>query len=597
MDFAYPPSSVGVCKCDVLHSLLDVHPSDSSSGAPRRRIVCAGGGAPAPAFIPGSIYVDVKKLETGVYDDDGRVVLGPNSGNLLPPDALRRAVETMGITAATEVYVYAREYPDASASSDPIAATRLIWALAHCGVRRVFLVDGGATEWARLGYELVDRAEARPPRCDFFGGGGGGDGGAFPGRPDLVATTAQVERVVGVALGKRKGWHGESKGEGKGDREEEEEGAEEVMHRTIPDGILADVRSRDEFVGKRHDYDYFDTLGRIPGARWAHWGPSTYVGGDFVDARGCLRPMREIEELWRRSGITQAAAEQPAGIIFYCGSGWRSSFAWFLATLIFGPEGKVANYDGGWLEWSTCHERAGKLPRVTGEPDESMGREGGDVGKPLGDTDSGQCTNAPPAAAVGSIGHGVDGAGKSVVIGITGCSRCGKGWVSKELLRAIEAQGKKATIVEQDEFWVQACQVKVDGQMRTSEEEPECTNHGKFAAAIKEKTHTTHDVVIAEGFQLVHDTRVTNLLDDIFLIELGQFEARLRRTQPRDATANPNPLSTRDFDDLLWPAHERYLANTIAPLGDRVVKVRGPMSTSQRDEIVQRIMQAVRTVR
>ena len=81
----------------------------------------------------------------------------------------------------------------------------------------------------------------------------------------------------------------------------------------------------------------------------------------------------------------------------------------------------------------------------------------------------------------------------------------------------------------------------------------------------------THDFVIVEGFQLVHNPRVAALLDLIFLLELDKAEARLRRTQPRDGTLNPNPLQPRDFDDVLWPAHERYMKEKVTPLGVRVV--------------------------
>jgi 3-mercaptopyruvate sulfurtransferase SseA len=35
---------------------------------------------------------------------------------------------------------------------------------------------------------------------------------------------------------------------------------------------LGDVRSWDEYVGSRHDYTYFDALGRIPGSKWVEWG-------------------------------------------------------------------------------------------------------------------------------------------------------------------------------------------------------------------------------------------------------------------------------------------------------------------------------------
>ena len=38
------------------------------------------------------------------------------------------------------------------------------------------------------------------------------------------------------------------------------------------------------------------------------------------------------------------------------------------------------------------------------------------------------------------------------------------------MVQALEATGKKATIIGQDDFWFQACQVNVRGKMRTSEE-------------------------------------------------------------------------------------------------------------------------------
>merc|ERR1712232_449824 len=100
-----------------------------------------------------------------------------------------------------------------------------------------------------------------------------------------------------------------------------------------------------------------------------------------------------------------------------------------------------------------------------------------------------------------------------VVIGITGASRCGKGWVSKGLIQALKATGKTATIVGQSEFWLPP---NTEDQRRRSEDDPESTNHESFAAAIVEKTRT-HDVVIAEGSQLLHHARVMALLKHIFL--------------------------------------------------------------------------------
>jgi uridine kinase len=179
----------------------------------------------------------------------------------------------------------------------------------------------------------------------------------------------------------------------------------------------------------------------------------------------------------------------------------------------------------------------------------------------------------------------------AIVIGVTGISRSGKGYVSKALLRAIESTGKKAIIVGQDDFWHQACQVKIRGQIRTSEDEPECINYEHFAAAIQDKMES-NDIVIAEGFHLLQHKSVASLLNYIYLLKLDRDEARRRRTQPKDNKHNPNPLSQEDFDELHWPSFERYMKEKVEPLGKRVVQLECPTNRIQRDEHVTRIMQS-----
>mmetsp|Transcript_7332 Transcript_7332/g.11142 ORF Transcript_7332/g.11142 Transcript_7332/m.11142 type:complete len:131 (+) Transcript_7332:875-1267(+) len=101
---------------------------------------------------------------------------------------------------------------------------------------------------------------------------------------------------------------------------------------------------------------FFSNLGRIPKSRWATWGPSTYVGGDFWEGRlGNMKSLKEIEKTWAKHGIVKPKNVNER-VIFYCGSGWRSSLAWVLAKLMGWSH--VSNYDGGWLEWSTTHPRA-----------------------------------------------------------------------------------------------------------------------------------------------------------------------------------------------------------------------------------------------
>lgn len=53
----------------------------------------------------------------------------------------------------------------------------------------------------------------------------------------------------------------------------------------------------------------------------------------------------EITRNWRAWGITPDKR-----VVFYCGTGWRASEAFFYAYLMGWP--RLAVYDGGWYEWS-----------------------------------------------------------------------------------------------------------------------------------------------------------------------------------------------------------------------------------------------------
>lgn len=315
-------------------------------------VVCAGQhkDKDQQKWLPGAIFVEVDaEIELWSKDMEGQLQLTYGAGNLLPAAALQSVIEDMGICVSSRVYVYTNLKDDVSS---PIIATRLIWALCYAGVDFVSLVDGGIEEWERCGYEVVHGdAAVRSPARNFFTGemlhlpmmegptARDNEKRVFPGRPWLLATTEEVEGLVACT------------------------GRE-------PSGIIGDVRSWKEYTGQSHEYTYFDTLGRIPGARWAHWGPSTYTGGDFA-CHGRIRDLSEVQQLWRSCGICPIHADNDSisaaqqRIIFHCGSGWRSSFAWFMASLMGWQN--VANYDGGWLEWSTCHPRAQSLPKLTGE--------------------------------------------------------------------------------------------------------------------------------------------------------------------------------------------------------------------------------------
>ena len=58
-----------------------------------------------------------------------------------------------------------------------------------------------------------------------------------------------------------------------------------------------------------------------------------------------MRSPGEIEANWRAWGITSGKR-----VVFYCGTGWRASEAFFYAYAMGWD--RISVYDGGWSEWS-----------------------------------------------------------------------------------------------------------------------------------------------------------------------------------------------------------------------------------------------------
>jgi thiosulfate/3-mercaptopyruvate sulfurtransferase len=121
---------------------------------------------------------------------------------------------------------------------------------------------------------------------------------------------------------------------------------------------LADVRSRAEYEGRESGYDYLEAAGRLPGA--LHLDDADDDTRLYVRPDGHLRAPREILALWRERGLVPAGGGRrfEREVVFYCGTGWRSSLAFFYAWLL--GFGNIRNYSDGWSGWSTeYHEDAG----------------------------------------------------------------------------------------------------------------------------------------------------------------------------------------------------------------------------------------------
>ena len=177
----------------------------------------------------------------------------------------------------------------------------------------------------------------------------------------------------------------------------------------------------------------------------------------------------------------------------------------------------------------------------------------------------------------------------SIVVGISGCSRSGKGRLAKALKASLEAKGdREVAIVGQDSYWKGPRYSEHAGRMSDA-----------FAAMIAEKS-ATHSIVIAEGFQLLHSEKVRSLLTHCYHLELDKETAKYRRTQAKDHFYNPNPLSAVDFEELLWPAHERYVKESVEAMGEQAERLKGmhlglkaPSTQEEVDELVKQVVQSV----
>ena len=123
---------------------------------------------------------------------------------------------------------------------------------------------------------------------------------------------------------------------------------EDVLKHLDAKGKLIDVRSPDEFTGKKlhmPEYPQEGALrgGHIPTAKSVPWAravnPDT---GEFKSAEE-LRAIYEGE----------AGLRNGDDVVAYCRIGERSSHTWFVLSYLLGYD-KVRNYDGSWTEWGNA---------------------------------------------------------------------------------------------------------------------------------------------------------------------------------------------------------------------------------------------------
>ena len=217
--------------------------------------------------------------------------------NKVPDEVLLRQLGELGIRHDTTVVL---------ASRKGVANVRRAHLLLYAGVGDVRLLEGGTQAWVRAGFPVAREAPPAPQPVATFGL-------ARVACPQYLVDTAQVRTL-----------------------------------QQKPDATLVSIRTRGEFTGRTSGYDYIEAEGDIAGARWGHAGADGDVNdmSAFYTREGLMLDAAAIEAMWHSQGI-----EAHGHTVFYCGTGWRASLAFYYAWLMGWAQ--ICVYDGGWLEWSS----------------------------------------------------------------------------------------------------------------------------------------------------------------------------------------------------------------------------------------------------
>jgi len=159
------------------------------------------------------LVVDAETVSAGLAGTELTLVdcrsddtLPKNYWNICPDQYLLPGIAYMGVTTDTTVVVY---------GADVTAAARLAWVLMYAGVEDVRLLNGGFKAWQEADYAGQAGAVMRTPASWF--------GRDEPLHPEYLVGSDYIREVVA-------GLH--------------------------PNVVIADIRTRDEYLGCTAPYDY-----------------------------------------------------------------------------------------------------------------------------------------------------------------------------------------------------------------------------------------------------------------------------------------------------------------------------------------------------
>jgi 3-mercaptopyruvate sulfurtransferase SseA len=166
----------------------------------------------------------------------------------------------------------------------------------RAGVGDVRLLDGGWPAWIASRHTVEIQTNPRVAVKDF--------GLKIPAHPEYILDISQVKDLL-----------------------------------KEPNARLVSIRRWEEFIGKNSGYNYIEPKGSVPGSVWGH------DNKELRDQDGRMASFHRIAALWNEWDI-----RPDKKVVFYCGTGWRASEAWFYAYLMGWKD--IAVYDGGWMDWS-----------------------------------------------------------------------------------------------------------------------------------------------------------------------------------------------------------------------------------------------------
>jgi len=119
---------------------------------------------------------------------------------------------------------------------------------------------------------------------------------------------------------------------------------EDVLEHAKAARPMIDVRSTDEYTGKKlhmENYPQEGALrgGHIPGARSVPWK-------EAINEDGTFKSPEQLRAIYEKG----CGLKPDDDVIAYCRIGERSSHTWFALKYLLGYP-KVRNYDGSWTEW------------------------------------------------------------------------------------------------------------------------------------------------------------------------------------------------------------------------------------------------------